>query len=558
PANATINSANLTLFMTTAPGNNRTYNAHRMTRDWTESQVTWNIAQTGTNWTTAGGDYNGTATTSTTTGTTNNVSLTWNIQADVQAWVSGTSNYGTLIKDGTESSSTARTATFASEENATSANRPQLVIDYTAPFTATLPGGSAVTMNEPSTLNFTVTNGNLTTTQSISNVTFALPYTVADGTPPPGWKVTYIVNNFIRFDTVDPNDPSCSTQAIGNGVSAVFGIAVTAPAAAAESTDTLTSVSAANDCNSAGSDSYSFVQTGTLPSWTRRGLGATMTATPATTGVNGTVTLSMAVTNRATGTPNNVAPANPTVNGATATKLTGPSPASASGGTTSNTATSNTGSLADVSAAITPSSIPVSSAATLTFAVSSMTGNASSYSSIAITIPSGFTYGSAPTLPSGWTVSANATTVTLSSGSAGTDLAAGSTLNFGITWSAVPSTAGNSAFALNFTPRGSILYTSTSATVSVNQYAMAITASPTSIAGDGQSTTTITATLTSAGSPVSGATISFTKTIGTLSTTTATTNASGQATVTLTSNPTSTDQTATVTASYKGLTAVSS
>ena len=503
--------------------------------------------------------------------------------------------------------------------------------------------------------------------------------------------MTYIVNNFIRFDTVDPNDPSCSTQAIGNGVSAVFGIAVTAPAAAAESTDTLTSVSAANDCNSAGSDSYSFVQTGTLPSWTRRGLGATMTATPATTGVNGTVTLSMAVTNRATGTPNNVAPANPTVNGATATKLTGPSPASAnlasgaaqtftwtyqatstgtlsftdtatngtvstpsitsntvqvgaltatlsvspssvttgqqvtvtmsvtnnggsalstitpsslttggsatltlasgptpaslaslaagastsfswaytvtgsaggtfsfsgsasaSGGTTSNTATSNTGSLADVSAAITPSSIPVSSAATLTFAVSSMTGNASSYSSIAITFPSGFTYGSAPTLPSGWTVSANATTVTLSSGSAGTDLAAGSTLNFGITWSAVPSTAGDSAFALNFTPRGSVLYTSTSATVSVNQYAMAITASPTSIAGDGQSTTTITATLTSAGSPVSGATISFTKTIGTLSTAAATTNASGQATVTLTSNPTSTDQTATVTATYGG------
>src|SRR3989454_658745 len=188
PANATINSANLTLFMTTAPSNNRTYNAHRMTRDWTESQVTWNIAQTGTNSTTAGGDYNGTATTSTTTATTNNVSLTWNIQADVQAWVNGTSNYGTLIKDGTESSATARTATFASEENATSANRPQLVIDYTAPFTATLPGGSAVTMNEPSTLNFTVTNGNLTTTQSISNVTFALPYTVADGTPPPGWK----------------------------------------------------------------------------------------------------------------------------------------------------------------------------------------------------------------------------------------------------------------------------------------------------------------------------------------------------------------------------------
>ena len=109
-----------------------------MTRDWTESQVTWNIAQTGTNWTTAGGDYNGTATISTTTGTTNNVSLTWNIQADVQAWVNGTSNYGTLIKDGTESSGTARTATFASEENATSANRPQLVIDYTAPFTATL------------------------------------------------------------------------------------------------------------------------------------------------------------------------------------------------------------------------------------------------------------------------------------------------------------------------------------------------------------------------------------------------------------------------------------
>src|SRR5207245_4912121 len=113
-------------------------------------------------------------------------------------------------------------------------------------------------------------------------------------------------NNVLRLKPVDPNDLPCAPQAIGNGVGAVVGIAVTAPAAAAESPDTLTSVSAANDCNSAGSDSYSFVQTGTLPSWTRRGLGATMTATPATTGVNGAVTLSMAVTNRATGTPNNV------------------------------------------------------------------------------------------------------------------------------------------------------------------------------------------------------------------------------------------------------------
>jgi len=428
PANATINSANLTLFMTTAPSNNRTYNAHRMTRDWTESQVTWNIAQTGTNWTTAGGDYNGTATTSTTTGTTNNVSLTWNIQADVQAWVNGTSNYGTLIKDGTESSATARTATFASEENATSANRPQLVIDYTAPFTATLPGGSAVTMNEPSTLNFTVTNGNLTTTQSISNVTFALPYTVADGTPPPGWKVTYIVNNFIRFDTVDPNDPSCSTQAIGNGVSAVFGIAVTAPAAAAESTDTLTSVSAANDCNSAGSDSYSFVQTGTLPSWTRRGLGATMTATPATTGVNGTVTLSMAVTNRATGTPNNVAPANPTVNGATATKLTGPSPASAnlasgaaqtftwtyqatSTGTLSFTDTATNGTVSTPS--ITSNTVQVGGSALSTITPSSLTTGGSA----TLTLASGPTPASLASLAAGASTSFSwAYTVTGSAG----------------------------------------------------------------------------------------------------------------------------------------------
>lgn len=120
PANALVTSASLRLFMFSAPTASRTYNAHRVTGAWTEAGVTWsNQPATAAS-----------ATASIATGTTSNVTLTWNVTTDVQAYVDGTSNLGWRIADGTESSSTARLGQFRSAEHGTASQRPILDLTY--------------------------------------------------------------------------------------------------------------------------------------------------------------------------------------------------------------------------------------------------------------------------------------------------------------------------------------------------------------------------------------------------------------------------------------------
>jgi hypothetical protein len=134
PPGSLITSAVLELRMASAPSVTRTYNAHRVTRAWTESQVTWAQAASGSSWTTAGGDYAASPTASVASGTSSNVWLSWDVTADVNAWYTGgASNHGLLLKDNVEESSTTYSATFASSENGTAANRPRLVVTYTPP-----------------------------------------------------------------------------------------------------------------------------------------------------------------------------------------------------------------------------------------------------------------------------------------------------------------------------------------------------------------------------------------------------------------------------------------
>jgi hypothetical protein len=120
PANALITAANLKLFVSTAPTATRNYEAHRVTASWSESTVTWTNQPAVTV----------AATATVATGTTSNVTLTWDVTADVQAWNDGTANYGWRVNDQTESSATARTGTFRSAEYGTASQRPILDLSY--------------------------------------------------------------------------------------------------------------------------------------------------------------------------------------------------------------------------------------------------------------------------------------------------------------------------------------------------------------------------------------------------------------------------------------------
>jgi hypothetical protein len=112
PANEIITSAVLKLRVTTA--GTAAVNVYRVTDTWVESTVTW--ANTAT-------DFSATSLGSFTP-STNNVFHNIDITATVHGWRIGTlANNGVMLQSGNNSA-----ARFASSENGTVANRPQLII----------------------------------------------------------------------------------------------------------------------------------------------------------------------------------------------------------------------------------------------------------------------------------------------------------------------------------------------------------------------------------------------------------------------------------------------
>jgi hypothetical protein len=119
PTGARVLTAQLNLFLSTAPSSSRTYEAHRITQSWGETTLDW-----GNQPTTAA-----LATSSVATGTTANVTRTWDVVADVRTFVAGTAtNHGWRIKDAVESAS--GEGRFSTREHATASQRPRLVITY--------------------------------------------------------------------------------------------------------------------------------------------------------------------------------------------------------------------------------------------------------------------------------------------------------------------------------------------------------------------------------------------------------------------------------------------
>lgn len=120
-ATADVISASLGLYLDTAPAVSRTYQTHRVTGAWVEAAVTWNTQPS----------VAGSATASVATGTTNGVTLNFDVKADVKSFVEGAStNYGWRVADASEGSVTARTGGFRTREHATSSTRPSLTITY--------------------------------------------------------------------------------------------------------------------------------------------------------------------------------------------------------------------------------------------------------------------------------------------------------------------------------------------------------------------------------------------------------------------------------------------
>ena len=145
PAGSTINSAVLTIKVNADLSDNaRTLSAYRIKQTLVMSQSTWNIYSTGNNWQTAGGagandreatDV-GTTTQPASPSVGDNISITLTASA-VQEMILGGSftNNGFLLQVATESNDLIG---YYGSGDATTTNRPKLVVDYT------LPGSSSV------------------------------------------------------------------------------------------------------------------------------------------------------------------------------------------------------------------------------------------------------------------------------------------------------------------------------------------------------------------------------------------------------------------------------
>ena len=120
-----------TLKMYRISGTDQVVSAYRLTKNWTESQVTWNNRLTGTAWTTAGGDYNG-ADLIDATGTPVANIYNWNATNIIHNMVCSTAlypNYGFIVR--VDATGGNRLTTFASRENTTAGViKPSLLVTF--------------------------------------------------------------------------------------------------------------------------------------------------------------------------------------------------------------------------------------------------------------------------------------------------------------------------------------------------------------------------------------------------------------------------------------------
>ncbi|MFK4106930.1 DNRLRE domain-containing protein [Streptomyces sp. NPDC019531] len=188
PTTATVLESRLFMWgaETTTDTNGAIYELHGLTRDFSETQATWNSAATGTAWTAAGGDFS--ATVSDTVAQVSEVGRHWwDATSLTQGWVkTPSSNKGALIKlkDETATGPQERTVFLASETSDQQLGPLLRVIyvdsttedTYYAPQTP-----SRMTPNSTYTVDFTATN---TTSSAWASGERQLSYTwkLPDGT----------------------------------------------------------------------------------------------------------------------------------------------------------------------------------------------------------------------------------------------------------------------------------------------------------------------------------------------------------------------------------------
>ena len=211
-------------------------------------------------------------------------------------------------------------------------------------FSVSLPANSSVTMGDGSgTLVFTVTNES-TSSNAVKYVEFDFSNSLynADGSSsaPSGWRIATEMLDGGRIVFVTDS----ATTAITIGGSKVFQVVVRGvnganiPSSSQDQADSLTDMVVSKGYISSfgevtGPQTPTFDLVDSLPSWKRRSLSVSITASPSTVAGGGSVTVTASVTNRTTGAVSSIAPSTPVISAtgtAGAGLSSGPTPTSAS------------------------------------------------------------------------------------------------------------------------------------------------------------------------------------------------------------------------------------
>ncbi len=188
PAGSTINSATMSLYQyAQADSSTPQLGVYEVSRSWAEGSgdgsasgdgATW-VTYDGVNsWTTAGGDFNGTAAATANAPSVSGVWLDFDLAGLTQQWVNGTTaNHGVLVRKTSEDTALSDYKDFyASDYSVDASLRPRLVIEY-------VPAPGTITMTIDETWNRDNTPGS--SSVAFGNVAAGSTYVVGDTLAPP-------------------------------------------------------------------------------------------------------------------------------------------------------------------------------------------------------------------------------------------------------------------------------------------------------------------------------------------------------------------------------------